>query len=139
MKKSNWSYWVLVLAAALLAGCATNRSSNHLPGAILRGADMPPVRDENLSSSHTAPVPLVMVNPTYPFDMRKRRESAEVMVYFVVTKTGDVVLEKVLGAPEPALEAAIRKAVARWKYKPGSVDGKPVNTRLKVPISFSPY
>jgi len=36
----------------------------------------------------------------------------------------------------PEFEDPAIQAVSRWKFKPATVNGKPVNTRLRVPIAF---
>ena len=76
-------------------------------------------------------------NIDYPAEARKSGIEGDVVVSFVVGKSGgitDVRLEERLGSgcDEEVLEA-IRSSKS---WKPGMKDGKTINTRIKVPITF---
>lgn len=74
--------------------------------------------------------------PVYPYSERAGGFRGEVVVDFTVTASGDVKDAEVrqsnnLNFNEPALEA-----VRAWKFEPGAVNGRPVNSRLRVPMIF---
>ena len=74
-------------------------------------------------------LPIVKVAPIYPRRALKERIEGHVLLEFVVTETGDVRDAVVLEAkPNGVFEQAALKAAAKFKYKPRTVDGKPVET-----------
>lgn len=74
--------------------------------------------------------------PVYPYELRRSGNRGEVLIQFVVDVHGNVVSPTVLKSTHPAFEAPAVAAVLKWKFVPGSVNGKPVNTRMAVPIYF---
>ncbi|WP_334319086.1 TonB family protein [Termitidicoccus mucosus] len=74
--------------------------------------------------------------PVYPRAMKKSGLIGEVTISFVVDKKGDVTNPVVVRSNNPGFEEAAIEAVLKWKFKPGIKDGKPVNTRMQVPIIF---
>ncbi len=75
--------------------------------------------------------------PIYPFALRKSGIVGEVLVGFVVDTKGDVVNAIAIRSNSPGFNEAAVQAVRKWKFKPAMVDGRPVNTRMSVPIVFS--
>lgn len=74
--------------------------------------------------------------PDYPFPMRSRGEEGTVVVKFLVDEAGNVYSTAVLRATKPGFEEAALRAVARWKFEPGSKDGRKVRFRMSVPLVF---
>ncbi len=74
--------------------------------------------------------------PVYPRAMKKSGLIGEVTISFVVDKKGDVTNPVVVRSNNPGFEEAAIEAVLKWKFKPGIKDGKPVNTRMQIPIRF---
>jgi TonB family protein len=73
----------------------------------------------------------------YPTEARKAKVEGEVVVSFVIGKSGqigDVRLVEELGSG--CDEAVLRAILNSSAWKPGVKDGKAINTRVKVPISF---
>ncbi|MYF28736.1 MAG: TonB family protein [Gammaproteobacteria bacterium] len=74
-------------------------------------------------------LPIVKVAPVYPGHAIKEGIEGHVLLEFVVTETGAVRDAVVLEAqPSGVFEQAALKAVAKFKYKPRTVDGKAVAT-----------
>lgn len=73
----------------------------------------------------------------YPSEARKAKVEGDVVVSFVVGKTGKIgdirLIEKLGNGCDRAVVEAIRESDL---WKPGIKDGKTINTRIKVPISF---
>jgi TonB family protein len=74
--------------------------------------------------------------PIYPRAMKKSGLIGEVTISFVVDKKGDVTNPVVVRSNNPGFDAAAIEAVLKWKFKPGIKDGKPVSTRMQIPIIF---
>jgi len=76
--------------------------------------------------------------PVYPPDLRRRGIGGEVLLEFVIDERGIVRSPRVLSAPHTALGESAENAVGQWTFFPGMKDGRPVATRLQVPIEFTP-
>lgn len=82
------------------------------------------------------PVASSRVAPAYPFNLRRLGIPGEAVIEFVVDREGVVQDAVVVDAvPEEAGPAAL-KAVQRWKFAPAQKDGRPVNVRQRLPITF---
>ncbi len=83
------------------------------------------------------PVPLLQPAPIYPYALRNEVERAEVVVEFIVDSNGDVVAPMVVSSTHRGFEEAALIGVSKWKFRPGVKTGRKVNTRVRVPISFT--
>lgn len=73
----------------------------------------------------------------YPADAMEKKIGGRVVVSFVVDVDGSIHDVKVIRPVFPSLDAeAIRTIKAMPKWKPGEQNGKPVRTKMAVPISF---
>ena len=84
----------------------------------------------------SAPVPIFQPEPEYSEEARKAKWQGTVMLSLVVDETGKAVGIKVtkslgLGLDEKAIEA-----VQKWRFKPGTKDGKPVPVIASVEVNF---
>ena len=81
--------------------------------------------------------PLVKIPPIYPGRARRRGIEGFVEVEFVVNEQGTV--ENILiikSDPPEVFDNTVKKTVSKWRFKPGSIAGIPVKTRVKVPFQF---
>src|SRR5437868_4290096 len=93
-------------------------------------------KDSDSPGCVTAPRPIYSPDPTYPEKARKKKQRGTVLVALVVNSDGltkDVAVER---GVNPELDEAATDAVKRWKFTPASKDGKPVNVKIKVEVSF---
>lgn len=74
----------------------------------------------------------------YPAEMRQQQVGGEVVVDFIVDTDGRPVRVSAIRSNRKEFEAAAITAVQKWRFKPGTVDGKPVPVHMAVPIIFSP-
>jgi TonB family protein len=84
----------------------------------------------------SSPVPIRTVEPEYSELARKAHLSGSVLVYAEIDPSGKprnlrVVQSMGMGLDEKALEA-----VAKWVFKPGMKDGKPVTVRATFEVNF---
>lgn len=76
-------------------------------------------------------------SPNYPDQLRIQGVDGSVTVEFVVGTDGRVVrAEAVRWSRREFVEPAVR-AVWRWRFEPGTQDGRKVSFRMAVPIEFS--
>ena len=59
-----------------------------------------------------------------------------VIVQAIVNKTGDVTNVKVLKGLPMGLEEEAVKAIKRWKFKPATLNGKPVDVYYNLTVNF---
>lgn len=74
--------------------------------------------------------------PIYPPELARKNMQGTVYVLFVVDKTGRARDLKVQKSSHPAFNNPALKAVKQWKFEPGKRKGKPVQFRMRVPITF---
>ncbi len=76
-------------------------------------------------------------NIKYPKSAQKAGVEGRVIVQFVVSKTGEIVKPEVVRSVDAALDAeAIRVISSMPNWKPGEQEGKKVNVKYTVPVSF---
>ena len=82
------------------------------------------------------PSAIKMTPPKYPNSLKRERAEKQVTVKGVIAGNGDFIDARVVEAVEPDVAKAALDAVGRWKFHPGTLDGKPVAERTKVIVSF---
>ena len=75
----------------------------------------------------------------YPELGRVSRTGGTVILKAVVNRIGRVVELELLRAPvpDPGFSEAAMKAVSSWRYRPGTINGRPVSVRMSVVVEFS--
>ncbi len=84
-----------------------------------------------------APRTRAQIAPVYPYEARVAGRPGEVLVAFVVDEAGHVLDPHVVRSSEPIFEAPTLRAVAKWRFEPGQVHGRPVRFRMAVPVAFA--
>jgi periplasmic protein TonB len=92
-------------------------------------------RPYQITEVTTPPIAKAKAMPAFPDDARKQGVDMVVVVKFVVTEDGDVEDVKILDG-HPALDAAVIEALKRWKFTPGTLDGKNVRVVRKMKFPF---
>ena len=83
-----------------------------------------------------APVAINRVEPDYTDSARKARVSGVVVVEAIIDKNGNVDHVKVIKGLPMGLGEQAETAVRRWKFKPGTLNGKPVDTIFNLTVTF---
>ena len=83
------------------------------------------------------PVPLKRVAPVYPTELSRSGQVGRVNVAFTIDVDGRVRDTRVRLSSHPAFRQPALDAVAKWIFKPGELDGKPVAIRFEQEIVFS--
>ncbi len=79
------------------------------------------------------------VEPKYPGLARRKRVTGRVVLQAVIRKDGKVGELKVLrgaGGGDCGFEEAAMEAVRKWRYKPGMIDGQPVDVYFRIVVDF---
>lgn len=82
------------------------------------------------------PTAVYKPEPGYTEEARKARTQGIVILEMIVDEKGDVGHVKVLKPLPHGLTDEAVKAVKLWKYRPGTLDGKPVPVIFNVSVSF---
>jgi protein TonB len=84
-----------------------------------------------------APVATLKPRPVYPYRARRLNLDGEVDVKFLVDTAGRVSRVSVLRAvPKGLFGDSVIRALSSWRFKPGRVKGRPVNTWVTTTIAF---
>jgi TonB family protein len=91
-----------------------------------------------IGGSVKAPQIVKRVDPFFPESARRAiKGSRSVVAEAIITKTGCVRDLRLLSqSPFPELNAAALQALAKWKFKPGTLDGQPVDVIFTVTVNF---
>jgi periplasmic protein TonB len=83
------------------------------------------------------PRAVVALPPRYPPQARQRRIEGEVLLEFVVEPDGTITQSRVIESNPPGMfEDAALRAVFRWRFEPGQMNGEAVATRVRQPVTF---
>ncbi len=89
------------------------------------------------SELDSIPVATAKTKPEYPYRARRLNIEGEVDVRFLVNKNGGVEKASVLrSSPENTFEESVLAALSSWRFEPGKVRGKPVNSWVTTTIVF---
>jgi len=108
-------------------------------GGVITDTAPPPPKVEaplRVGGDVKAPVAISKVDPTYPEVARKARISGIVIVECVIDKNGIVQNVQVLKALPFGLDQAAVEAVKKWKFRPGTLNGQPVDVIFNLTVNF---
>ncbi len=82
-------------------------------------------------------VPTLRIPPVYPPRALRSGIEGVVTVEFTITTDGSVKDTVIVKAkPKKIFDKAVLKAIAKWKFDPDMVDGKPVEKRARQDVKF---
>jgi len=81
--------------------------------------------------------PLLTPEPQWPESARKKQFEGVIVLEGYVGTDGNFHDAKVIRSLQPALDAAAVEAVGKWKFKPCTKDGTPVNCKTNLEIAFN--
>jgi TonB family protein len=87
-------------------------------------------------STDVKPEIIEKVNPKYPEEAKKEGVQGKVIVEATLGTDGKVAKVKVVNEADPRLAQAALDAVKQWRFKPMQKDGKPVEVKTTVTLSF---
>ena len=90
----------------------------------------------NLADLDQRPQPIAQIAPRHPPALLKAKIEGNVVLLFVLDENGRVSDPRVESSSRPEFEAPALKALSRWRFKPGTRDGKPVKTYVRQQIVF---
>jgi TonB family protein len=129
--KSRRSYRKLAVAAFLLLW---NPGARALSAQAAPSADALPLK---VNGNVTPPVRLSGAPPVYPEIARRAGVQGKVIVEAIIDQQGDVKNTRVLQGLPLGLDKAAVEAVKTWKFKPSTLEGKPVKVYYVLTVNFS--
>jgi periplasmic protein TonB len=88
----------------------------------------------------SAPVAIVQPLPAYTEEARKARAEGIVMIQAIIRRNGTVDSFKVIRGLGYGLdESAIQTIASKWRFKPGTLNGVPVDVQANIEVSFRLY
>lgn len=105
-----------------------------LPAGLLLGLLVSVV---NASELQEPPQPVSQVAPVYPYEMRRTGRSGLVLLSYIVSRDGRVPAAFPILSSHPDFSVAVIAAVRQWRFRPGKVNGRAVNTRVHQVFPFS--
>jgi protein TonB len=83
-----------------------------------------------------APTAVNRVQPNYTDVARNAKVSGVVIVEAVIDRNGNVDQVKVIKGLPMGLSEEAEKAVRKWKFKPGTLNGQPVDVIFNLTVNF---
>jgi len=100
---------------------------------VVRYAELTPTQDK---SDISAPVALNKVDPAYPSELIRDRVQGTVVLYAVIRSNGTVDSVRVLDSVDQRLDQNAVNALTRWRFRPGTKQGVPVDVEAVVQVPF---
>lgn len=86
----------------------------------------------------TVPMATAKTHPVYPYQAKRLNLSGEVRVKFLVTRDGTVSQVEIISAePKEIFNKSVIRAVSSWRFRPGKIDGRAVDTWMETSIIFN--
>ena len=104
-----------------------------LKGGVIGGTGDSPMY---VGGNVLAPVAVVRVEPVYTEMARKARIQGIVIVEAIIDNHGDVVDARVMKGLPFGLDQEALRAIRRWKFRPGTHNGRPVPVYFNLRIEF---
>jgi TonB family protein len=106
-----------------------------LPSSIVSSSVPFPLKKLEVSQGVTGGTLLHQVAPVYPKAAALQRIEGPVTLQAMVNEDGSVQDVKVVSG-EPLLAHAAQQAIAKWRYSPYLLNGKPVSMRTEITVRF---
>jgi periplasmic protein TonB len=93
-------------------------------------------RAEVPNAFDVAPEPIKMDRPEFPPKFKNKSAKEEIMVGFFVETDGSVKEASITSSSDSRLDRSALSAVKKWRFKPALKDGRPVRSKLTVPVIY---
>lgn len=114
------------------AGSGTGPATGTGPGA---GSGSGPYE---VGGVDTNPVPIVQTIPSYTDQAIKAKVQGVVLLQAIIRRDGSVTDLRVLrGLGYGLEEKAIQEIASNWKFRPGTLDGRPVDVLATIEVTFN--
>jgi TonB family protein len=94
------------------------------------GAQEPAPAPSGIGDIYIPAEPLNRSAPTYPASSLSSRREGWVLVSFIISEEGEVIEPMIEDSSNPDFDAPTLRAIRKWRYKPATVDGTPVEQSM---------
>jgi protein TonB len=94
---------------------------------------------EHIGGGVKAPTAIYTIDPEFSEEARRAKYQGEVMLQIIVDAQGNVQSPRVVRPLGMGLDEKALEAVMKYKFKPGTKDGKPVPVYMTIAINFRLY
>jgi TonB family protein len=136
-KTESPSMKTIALSAACLVAVLSGFAGPSPDATAPSKPEAPAGQTFDMTKLDVLPKVLLQVRPVYPADMHAQGVNAEVTVDFIVDPAGAVRNAYALKSSRPEFARSAVEAVSQWRFEPGQVAGRKVNTHMQVPIVFT--
>jgi protein TonB len=84
----------------------------------------------------SAPVAIHTANPEYTEEARRAKIEGAVLLQIVIDEKGIPTEPEALRSLDKGLDQKAIEAVKKWRFKPGTKNGKPVPATAKIELNF---
>jgi periplasmic protein TonB len=102
--------------------------------------ELPPLSQKIIEPVRTGPrlaTPTDLLRPPYPQSKLESQQEASLRLKLTIDERGRVLAVEPVGPADPAfLNAARKHLIARWKYQPATVDGRPLASTTVITLRF---
>jgi protein TonB len=102
-------------------------------GGQIGGTGDAPVR---VGGNVLAPVAVLRIEPEYTEIARRARIQGIVIIEAVIDRQGNVTDARIIKGLPMGLDQEALRAIKRWKFKPGTLNGQPVPVYFNLSINF---
>jgi TonB family protein len=85
---------------------------------------------------YTPPLPIKVVHAKYPRSFKKARVEADVKVKGVIAQSGEFIDASLPDPLDPEWKKSVMDAAKQYKFKPATLDGKPIAVRGQIEFRF---
>jgi hypothetical protein len=82
------------------------------------------------------PMPIKLPQPKYPKSRKKELASANITVEGIIAQNGEFIDGRVVEDADPEFSQSALDAVGHYRFRPATLDGKPVAVLARVVVSF---
>jgi periplasmic protein TonB len=126
-------------------GLPSELGGSGAPGLVGRVGDGPVVSGEAerdasrifvVGGDVRPPVRITGAQPHYPPLAQRSRVQGSVTIECVIDPGGAVTDARIVRSSHQLLESGVLEGVRSWRFRPGTLNGRPVNTRFELTVVF---
>lgn len=102
----------------------------------VRFAELNPPEHGQPQSDLSAPEAITKVDPAYPQDLMHDRIEGVVVLRAIIRSDGSVDDVRILEGFDQRLNENARTALQKWRFRPGTKDGVPIDVEAVVRVPF---
>jgi periplasmic protein TonB len=122
---------VVLMAAMVFGARAQESASPPAPGQV-----RPVPTRVRVSQGVMRALIIKSVEPVYPAEAKKKHVEGNVVIQFIVSKTGEPSALRLISGDELLAPAAM-DALRQWRYKPYVLNGQPIEVETQSTFIFS--